>query len=91
MYYTYILESDSTGRYYIGSTNDLERRLTRHNDPNYTGSKTTKRFKGPWKLVYAESFETRSQAMAREKQIKSWKSRKTLRVLIKGSVGSPLR
>jgi putative endonuclease len=47
IYYTYILQSGSTGRYYIGSTQDLERRLAQNNDPNYKGSKITKRFKGP--------------------------------------------
>jgi putative endonuclease len=87
MYYTYILQSGSTGKYYIRSTQNLERRLAQHNDPNYRGFKITKRFKGPWRLVCTESFETRSQAMAREKQIKSWKSRKALQELIRGSVG----
>lgn len=88
----YILQSESTGRFYIGSTDDLERRLAQHNDPGYAGSKTTKRFKGPWKLVYSEPFHTRSQAMAREKKIKAWKSRKAIERLIRSSVGRvPLR
>ncbi|MEE8541821.1 MAG: GIY-YIG nuclease family protein [Desulfobacterales bacterium] len=65
MYFTYILQSISTQRYYIGSTDNLDRRLAQHNDPDYKGSKTTKRFKGPWHLVYHETFHTRSQAMIR--------------------------
>jgi putative endonuclease len=84
MYYTYILQSETTGRYYIGSTDDPERRLRQHNDPHYTGSKTTKRFQGPWRLVYSEPFETRGKAMGREKQLKSWKSRKVIQELIEG-------
>lgn len=87
MYFTYILQSDSTGRYYIGSTDNLDRRLAQHNDPDYKVSKTTKRFKGPWKLVYAGPFQTRAKAMAREKQIKSWKSRKAIQELISTSAG----
>ncbi len=31
MYFTYILQSEKDGRYYIGSTNNLENRLKRHN------------------------------------------------------------
>ena len=87
MFFTYILQSETTGRYYIGSTDNLRRRLSQHNDPDYSGTKTTKRFKGPWKLVYEESFESRAKAMSREKQLKSWKSKKAIQELVKGSVG----
>ena len=87
MFYTYILQSEATGRYYIGSTDNLDRRFKEHNDPHYSGSKTTKRFKGPWNLAYSETFNTRSEAMLREKQIKSWKSAKAITCLIDSSVG----
>ena len=86
MYFTYILQSESTGRYYIGSTDDLLRRIRQHNDPEYRGSKTTKRFRGPWKLVYSDRFETRSKAMSREKQLKSWKNRKAIQHLIEAQL-----
>ena len=82
MYYLYILQSESTGRYYIGQTDNLERCLLEHNDSCRTGSKTTKRFKGPWKLIYFEEYKTRRETMARERQIKSWKSRKAINRLI---------
>jgi putative endonuclease len=82
MYFTYILQSETTGRFYIGSTADLERRIIQHNAPQYDGSKTTKRFSGPWKLIYSETFQTRSQAVLRERHIKSWKSRKAIEKLI---------
>ena len=87
MYFTYILQSESTGRYYIGSTDNLDRRVAQHNNPGYKGSKTTKRFKGPWKLVYTESSQTRAEAMSREREIKSWKSRKAIQDLIINSDG----
>mgnify|MGYP000889111320 CR=1 FL=1 len=70
MYWVYILQSETTGRYYCGSTEDVERRVRQHNDPDYHGSKTTKRFDGPWKVVWRESWETRSAAMLRERQVK---------------------
>ena len=74
-FFVYILCSDTTGRYYIGHTDNIQRRLSQHNDPNYQGSLHTKRHKGPWKCVYSEAFDTRSEAMQREGLIKSKKSR----------------
>ena len=69
-FYIYILQSQSSGRYYCGSTNDVIRRLEQHNDPDYHTTKTTKRFPGPWILIHKEEFKTRGEAMKREKQIK---------------------
>ena len=83
MFYTYILQSEFSGMHYIGSTQDLLARVDQHNDSNNTKYKTTGRFKGPWKLVYYETFKTRSDAMKREKQIKSWKSKKAVEKLLK--------
>jgi len=67
-----VLEN-SSGRFYIGSTDDLERRVAQHNSGEKDTSKYTLK-NGPWKLVWAESHVTRSQAMMREKQIKRMKS-----------------
>ena len=66
MYCTYIIQSESTQRYYIGSTANIEDRLKRHN-LNY--SLSTK-FKGPWKLEFKKPFPTRSEAIILEFQIK---------------------
>lgn len=61
MYYVYMLYSTIVDRYYVGQTSNLEERLKRHNQgrSKYTKSDI------PWKLVYKESFETRSDAMNR--------------------------
>jgi putative endonuclease len=69
-YWAYILQSTTTSRYYCGHTADLDRRLRQHNDPDYHGSKTTKRFEGPWVSVWSQEAESRSEAMKLEKQIK---------------------
>jgi putative endonuclease len=82
MYYTYILQSESTGKYYIGYTSNLEDRIDQHNHPLNSKNKTTKRFQGPWKLVYSESFSTKTEAIQREKNIKSWKSKRSIQELI---------
>ena len=72
MYHVYVLENPS-GKFYIGQTDDLARRLTRHNDPESNSSKFTHKH-GPWKLVYKEEYSTRSEAVKREREIKSKKS-----------------
>lgn len=65
-------------KYYIGQTNNLERRLFYHNS-GY--SKSTK--SGiPWKLVYQEEYESRLEAMKREKQLKSNKNKSYLEKII---------
>ena len=52
--FVYVLRSEATGKVYVGQTNDMERRLREHNDPNYRGTLHTKRNKGPWALVHSE-------------------------------------
>ena len=69
-FWVYILQSQSTGRYYCGYSSDPERRLRQHNDPRYSLSKSTKRFPGPWRIVWSQSCETRGRAMVLEKAIK---------------------
>jgi putative endonuclease len=56
--WVYIIQSQSTGRYYWGQTQDLAKRLLQHNDPTNDLSKTTKRFKGPWKRVLSRQVES---------------------------------
>ena len=68
--WVYILQSESTGRYYCGQTSDIDRRLRQHNDPSYQLSKTTKRLKGPWKLVRTQECIDRSEAIKLERFVK---------------------
>ncbi|MFP3912827.1 MAG: GIY-YIG nuclease family protein [Desulfobacteraceae bacterium] len=69
-FYVYIIQSESTGRYYCGSSSDPIRRLRQHNDPDYNLTKTTKRFKGPWKLIWHHQCPSRAHAMTLEIKIK---------------------
>ena len=71
MYTVYTLKSQSTQKRYIGHTGDLERRLAEHNDPLHNKLKHTSRRKGPWILIHSEKFHTRSEAMKRERWLKS--------------------
>ncbi len=83
MYNIYIIQSEKNNSYYIGQTNDLERRIDEHNrgKDKYTRNKT------PWKLVYKENFENRNEAIKRESGIKKKKSRSYIEWLIKNSAG----
>jgi len=56
---------------FIGQTNDIERRLSEHNDPNYKNTLYTKRHKGPWRLLWAEDYGNRCESMKREKELKT--------------------
>ncbi|MCE7992153.1 MAG: GIY-YIG nuclease family protein [Roseivirga sp.] len=81
-FYVYILFSHSRDKYYVGSCDDLERRLADHN----TGRSTYTRTGKPWELKYHEIYPSRSEARQRENEIKKKKSRKYIEYLI-SSVG----
>jgi len=84
MFFLYILQSSLDNSFYIGQTKDLENRLIQHNTHKYKNSTSTKYLQGSWNIVYKEEYSTRSDAVKREKQIKSWKSRKCIQKLIDG-------
>jgi putative endonuclease len=69
-YYVYILLNPQ-GETYVGQTDDIQRRLEQHNDPDYKGSLHTKRHRGPWVLLHSEEYQTRADAMSREKELKT--------------------
>ena len=66
-FYTYVLQSDDFKRNYYGSCHNMDERLNEHNKGKV---KSTKPFK-PWKIIYFEKFETRSEAYQRELFFKS--------------------
>jgi putative endonuclease len=72
------LLENPVGRFYVGSTDDLDRRVQEHNDPSRSKDKYTAKH-GPWRLVWFEPHRTRADAMAREKQIKAMKSARWIR------------
>ena len=78
MYKVYILYSSIVNQYYVGHTQNIEERLARHNSGRSLSTKKGK----PWILVYTETFESRSEAMVREKGIKKMKSSAYIEQLI---------
>jgi len=72
MAWMYILEC-SDGSYYVGSTKNLERRLSEHQEG--LGAKYTSR-RLPIKLVYYEEYDRVDDAFYREKQVQGWRRAK---------------
>ena len=80
----YILRNDITGRYYIGSTSNLERRIKQHKNGHTRTTKILKTFT----LAYTEEHDNILEARLRERQLISYKSRKYLDDLVNsGRIG----
>jgi len=69
MCWLYILKNEFTGRYYIGSTSGLRRRLKQH----LSGLTRTTRILKIHTLVYSEKYDNIHEARLREKKLKSYK------------------
>ncbi len=63
------------GTHYYGHTKDLNERLNRHN----LGKSRYTKGKGPWKVIYMEAFDTKSEAYKRELFFKSIEGHKYLK------------
>ena len=81
MFYTYIIYSISADRYYIGQTNNLHNRIAKHNAKLV---RSTKAF-APWTLVYFEEFNSRTEAIKRERFLKAQKSKIFIQKLIRSN------
>lgn len=66
MFYVYVLRSDSDGELYIGSTNDLRRRLREHQGKHAPSTKS----RTPFALIYYEAYRAEYDARKREQSLK---------------------
>jgi len=67
-FHAYIVRC-SDASYYVGQTDDLEKRISDH---NIGGLSAYTRKRRPVKLVLAEEFQSREEALARERQLQGW-------------------
>ena len=79
-FYVYIVRSRDAS-YYVGHTDNLEARIDDHNGGQFS-SYTRKR--RPVRLVFVEEFQSREEALARERQLQGW-SRAKKEALIAGN------
>ena len=62
MAYSYILRSLQNGRFYYGSTGNLDERVAKHNSGKVRSTKAYR----PWVVHYVEEYETKGEACRRE-------------------------
>jgi len=72
MHFVYILYNKASGKYYIGYTADIDRRIKEH-----------RKDKPEYELVYSEKRSSESDALKRETYFKSGNGRRALKVLLK--------
>ena len=79
-YYVYILKSLKDGKYYIGSSANVEARIDYHN----SGRQRSTKHRIPFILIFQEEFNSKSAAEKRERLIKSFKGGNAFKKLIEG-------
>lgn len=78
----YILRSLSTEKFYVGSTNDLKRRLEEHKE----GKSKYTRETGPYELMFSQKYNVISDARKAERWLKAQKSSKFLSKIIEEGI-----
>ena len=77
--YIYILRSNKTGSYYLGSTNDLERRVREHKEGRVKATK----YLLPVELCFSQIYFSLIEARRIEYRLKTFKSKDVLSKIIK--------
>ncbi|MCF8214677.1 MAG: GIY-YIG nuclease family protein [Chitinophagaceae bacterium] len=77
MVIVYVIRSYKDGRFYVGMTKDLGRRIQEHESGK---TKSTKGFR-PWKLIFTENFPSFSEARKREKYLKSGSGKEYIKTM----------
>jgi putative endonuclease len=67
MFFVYVLKSQKDGRYYYGSTFDLDERIKYHN----SGKVRSTKYRRPLEIHYFETYETKTEALKRERFFKT--------------------
>jgi len=74
-YYVYILQSEKDNDFYTGFTSNLRKRLREHN----SGENISTKYRRPLKLVYYEAYALKTDALAREKYLKTSMGKRVLK------------
>ncbi|PLX27029.1 hypothetical protein C0581_03830 [Candidatus Parcubacteria bacterium] len=69
--YVYILQSLKNKKYYVGSTNNVDRRVFEHN----SGKTKSIKYMRPWQLRFVQKYSTIKQARQIECKLKKFKNR----------------
>jgi len=82
MYFVYVLFSLKDKKFYIGFTNDLERRLREHN----SGKNISTKSRLPLKLLYYEAHLSKGDSSRRERYFKTTKGKSSLKQMLRESL-----
>ena len=82
MAWVYILQSEKTGRYYIGCSQNVDKRLNEHNSGKTVSLKSHR----PMKLVFKKLFPSFLDARRMENKLKKCKNKKILDLIVKEQV-----
>ena len=82
MFYTYVLRSKKSGKWYTGSTNNLQKRFKEHN----AGLARSTKGRGPFELIYYEACPDEKDSKSREKYLKSGMGKRYLKNRLKRSL-----
>ena len=75
MYYIYILKSEIDKKFYTGFSGNLRKRIKDHS----SGKVDSTRNRRPLELIYYEAYKEKSDALSREKFLKTTKGKLQLR------------
>lgn len=81
MHTIYAIYNRKNNKFYIGQTENLEKRLLAHRNKTFKNGYTAK-FDGEWQLIYREEIATHGEALTREKQLKSFRGREFIKSFI---------
>jgi len=86
-YFVYVIENCSDKSWYIGYTSDINNRLVNHN--THSGGEYTKKRSDKWKMIYYEAYINKTDALSREKFLKSGSGRVFIKKQIKNYLAHP--
>lgn len=78
-YYVYVLLSEKDHKFYIGYTNDIEKRLKEHEN----GEVTSTKWRLPVKLIYYEMHLNQKDALRREDYFKTTPGKRALKIILR--------
>lgn len=85
LWYVYVLRGARDGQFYVGSTNDVQRRMAEH----FAGRNRSTARRLPVKLIYFEAHLSKSDALRREAYFKTTKGKVTLRQVLRDALREP--
>ena len=77
-YYIYVIKSLINGRHYVGLTEDVSKRLKKHNERKVRSTKAY----APYKLLYVEEYNDRKDARKREIFLKTGQGRDSIKNIL---------